>query len=191
MIDKSFISGLILSGGAGRRLEGKDKGLQQFQQKPLIEHQIDWLADQVGELIISANRHLVTYQQYGYLVVTDQREGYAGPLAGIEQGLQIMKNDWLFVLPVDVPLLPKILIHQLVQQIQFSDSAYYLVTDVREHYLCMLLNRSCHNTVSQLLNQKTYRVRDFLKQIKATPVNLNIEESAFRNLNYLADYQSV
>lgn len=43
----------------------RDKGLLLLAGEPLIAHSIRWLQPQVAELLISANRHLDIYQQFG------------------------------------------------------------------------------------------------------------------------------
>ena len=48
---------IVLAGGAGRRMMGKDKGLLPFRDGYLIEPILAALAPQVDQLIISANRH--------------------------------------------------------------------------------------------------------------------------------------
>ena len=61
------ITGLVLAGGAARRLQaahpGADKGLLPLSGRPLIAWVIDNLAPQVQDLVISANRHLDDYRQ--------------------------------------------------------------------------------------------------------------------------------
>jgi len=52
------IIGLILAGGEGRRLGSKDKGLQEYKGKPLIEHVINALTPQTNKVVLSVNRNL-------------------------------------------------------------------------------------------------------------------------------------
>ena len=65
------IAGLILSGGEGRRMGGVDKGLQHFQNQPLVQHVIERLSPQVDALWISANRNMSTYADFGHPVFSD------------------------------------------------------------------------------------------------------------------------
>ena len=80
------ITGLVLAGGAARRLQaahpGADKGLLPLSGRPLIAWVIDNLAPQVQSLVISANRHLDDYRQLGHPVLPDRLPDMPGPLAG-------------------------------------------------------------------------------------------------------------
>ena len=85
------ITGLVLAGGAARRLQaahpGADKGLLPLAGRPLIAWAIDNLAPQVQSLVISANRHLDDYRQLGHPVLPDRLPDMPGPLAGIHAAL--------------------------------------------------------------------------------------------------------
>ncbi|PLK49985.1 molybdenum cofactor guanylyltransferase MobA [Uliginosibacterium sp. TH139] len=100
------LTGVILAGGAARRMGGQDKGLVDFRGRPLVAWVIDALAPQVDELIIVANRNLNSYRAFGHRVVSDLRPDFAGPLAGFEAALTAAQHDWVLTCPVDTPLLP-------------------------------------------------------------------------------------
>lgn len=65
------ITGLILAGGAARRMGGIDKGLIEIGARPLVHWVAEALRPQVSRLVISANRHLEHYAALGWAVVTD------------------------------------------------------------------------------------------------------------------------
>ncbi|MGW8310506.1 MAG: NTP transferase domain-containing protein [Thiogranum sp.] len=54
---------MLLAGGKGRRLDGRDKGLETLDGRPMIAYVIDTLAPQVGDALISANRNLERYRR--------------------------------------------------------------------------------------------------------------------------------
>ncbi|MDR2711237.1 MAG: molybdenum cofactor guanylyltransferase [Burkholderiales bacterium] len=72
------ITGLILSGGQGRRVGGVDKGLLLLDHRPLIAHAVARLRPQVGALFINANRNLSRYAAFGYPVISDIRPSLCG-----------------------------------------------------------------------------------------------------------------
>lgn len=110
------ISAVILAGGAGRRMDGEDKGLLMWQGQLLIEQAIDKLRGQVAEIFISANRNLDLYGQYGLPVLADSLSGFQGPLLGLEQGLIHAQHGWVMSVPVDTPQLPSKLAQTLWAQ---------------------------------------------------------------------------
>lgn len=114
--DAPAVSGLILAGGAGRRVGGADKGWLEHQGTPLVHHVHSRLAPQVDEIIISANRSQARYATLGRVVGDTHRSDeadYAGPLAGIEAGLAAAHNDWVLCVPCDTPELPRDLLATL------------------------------------------------------------------------------
>ncbi|NEX16437.1 MAG: molybdenum cofactor guanylyltransferase [Halochromatium sp.] len=100
------VIGLILAGGAGQRMGGKDKGLIELKGRPLVQWVAEALRPQVKGLLISANRHQERYAELGWPVIADDRpidqeassEIYQGPLAGIAAALnwlQMQPQDWI------------------------------------------------------------------------------------------------
>ncbi len=98
-------SAIILAGGKGRRVNGQDKGLIEYNNKTLIKHVIDAVTPLSHEIVISANRNIAAYEDYGYPVITDADDDYRGPLAGIAAALQHCSNNYVFITPCDMPLL--------------------------------------------------------------------------------------
>ncbi len=113
MIARSEITGLLLAGGRAQRMGGIDKGLVSFQGKALIEHAIDRLRPQVSDLLINANRNQDIYSQYGYPIVADENQDFAGPLAGYLVGLKACNTPYLMTTPCDSPLFPTDLVQTL------------------------------------------------------------------------------
>ena len=108
------ITGVILAGGRGQRMGGVDKGLQRLRDKPLVQWVIERLAPQVDELLINANQNVDTYASYGYRVVPDRIEGFAGPLAGLHRALSEAAHPWVATAPCDSPFLPQDLVSRLL-----------------------------------------------------------------------------
>ena len=96
----------MLAGGLASRMGGRDKGLQPFRGRVLIEWVLERLAPQVGELIISANRNLADYERLGFRVVSDDSPAGRGPLAGMLAGMRAARHAWLLTVPCDAPYLP-------------------------------------------------------------------------------------
>lgn len=112
--DYPSVSGIILAGGEGRRMGGRDKGWLDLNGNPLIHQVILRIKDQVDEIIISANRNIDAYQSLAYPVVQDPTP-YQGPLGGIATGLEAMKAEYALVVPTDAPLIPQGLVSTLAK----------------------------------------------------------------------------
>jgi molybdenum cofactor guanylyltransferase len=99
---------VILAGGQGRRMGGRDKALLILGGRPLIAHVRARLARQAGPLAVSANGDAARFARFGLPVLHDAVPG-GGPLSGILAGL-----DWvaraggaqLLTAAVDTPFLP-------------------------------------------------------------------------------------
>jgi len=202
-IEQSNLSGLILCGGAARRVGGKDKGLliADGSNKPLIEHQIAFLKPQVSALAISANRNLDIYRAYGFPVYQDATyldrkvSKFDGPLQGILNGLKNCQTDWLYIQPIDTPNLPFNSIVQLLENLNSNNvktkeaKAFYLVSDERQHYLHILLHSSCYDTLNDFVERGERRVKTYLEEVGGQSVNLGWREDVFKNLNDGGDYE--
>jgi len=94
---------LLLAGGQGQRMGGRDKGLIEWRGEPLIQHLHRLTRPLTDDLIISCNRNLERYAAYADRLVADNNDDYNGPFAGIRAGLPLARHDYLLVLPCDVP----------------------------------------------------------------------------------------
>lgn len=103
--DRTSVTGVVLAGGRARRMGGIDKGLIPLCGRAMIEHVLHRLGEQVGAVIINANRNTATYEAMGSPVVRDRDESYAGPLAGMSSGLHAAPTPLCLTVPCDSPLI--------------------------------------------------------------------------------------
>ena len=113
-ISKSQITAVILAGGKGRRLGGQDKGLVDYQGKPLIQHVLDKITPQVDSVLINANRNHEKYAAFGHSLITDELSEFQGPLAGFATAMQASKTDYILTMPCDGPNLPDYYVARLM-----------------------------------------------------------------------------
>ena len=180
---------LILAGGRGKRLSGRDKGWIMWDGLPLIEHTLARLKAQTPaptRILISANRNIDAYQQTGHVVVTDERPDFMGPLAGVEAGLMRCKKNLLLVVPCDTPLLPENLFERLSQALsEHPDSpAAFATTSDGPQPLCCLLRPSIAGSLGKYLDVGHGSVLRWLEQSNAQSVGFN-DTRAFSNFNNL------
>lgn len=184
MIPCSDITGLILAGGRGRRMNGDDKGLLMFQGRPLIAHVIEALAPQVGPLLISANRHLARYASWGRPVIADRCKDFRGPLAGIASGLAQVKTPYLMVAPCDTPFLPARLVERLATALEAEPAGAAVAFGTgRMQPLCVLLSRDLEADLSAYLADSDRSATGWLRRLRHVLVDFSDEPRAFVNIN--------
>lgn len=106
---------LLLAGGRGQRMGGRDKGLLEWHGRPLIEHLHALTRPLTNDLIVSCNRNPERYAAYADRLVHDDTPDFPGPLAGIRAGLAVARHPWLLVLPCDVPQIDAQLLQAMLQ----------------------------------------------------------------------------
>ncbi|PKH19101.1 molybdenum cofactor guanylyltransferase MobA [Enterobacterales bacterium CwR94] len=181
------ITGVILAGGQGQRMGGKDKGLVNYRGVPLYQHVATCLKPQVGILKISANRNLTRYADSGMPVITDSLPDFQGPLAGMLSALQQADTSWCLFAACDTPLLPSDLVERLWQakeerQIVWARSAG------RDHPVIALVHSSLAAPLKAYLESGERRVLAFFQKHSGHAIDF-IEDEAFANFNTLQDLE--
>ncbi len=183
------VGALILAGGQGRRMGYRNKGLQLFRGKALVEHVADTLRPQVAYLAISANHDIEQYEALGVPVFADD-PAYVGqgPLAGIASALPQFPAglDALLVVPCDVPLLPADLVQQLAQALADPDIACAIAaTDGHDHHGIFLCRPGMLLSLLPILRDQTdLRLRSWLQRHPSTTVHFQ-DPHPFTNINDL------
>lgn len=180
--NKHNITAVILAGGQGSRLGGLDKGLVKLNNIPLVAHLIKRIQPQVADIIISANRNKVDYEQFGFPVYKDDISDFAGPLAGILKALQQCQNEWLLVVPADSPFIPDDLAARLSQNIQ--DNKIAIPHDGSHlHPTFALIHKSLKSSLNDFLNKGERKARVWMQQQPHTIVDFSDQKNAFLNIN--------
>lgn len=105
---------VLLAGGRGQRMGGRDKGWVEWQGHALIEHMHQVVRPLTDDLIISCNRNQSAYRALADQLVGDPVDGYPGPLIGIIEALKVARHPHLLILPCDAPLIDRPLLQQLM-----------------------------------------------------------------------------
>ena len=200
---KSKVTGLILAGGRGTRMGRVDKGLQPFRGATLAAHVLARLSPQVATVAINANRNLPQYQALAAdsPVLPDYLDGFAGPLAGLQIGLQYCPTELLLTAPCDSPFFPADLAERLhaAMQEQGADMAM-AVTMERDpqqpdaapyrqpHPVFALLKAGVLPQLEAYLDTGARRMEGFFNTLKVAEV-LFEDSAAFSNINTLEELQ--
>jgi molybdopterin-guanine dinucleotide biosynthesis protein A len=183
---KETITGVILAGGRGSRMGGIDKGLQDLNGRPLVQWVLDRLAPQVHTVLISANRNLTRYAEFGYPVLPDSPSGTqgTGPLAGLHAALTAATTPLVAAAPCDSPFLPADLVERLLGAIeaQNADLAVARTADGVQRTFC-LMRRELLPQLGAFLASGERKVGLWLTSLNMIEVDFDDESGAFSNIN--------
>ncbi len=180
-----FITAAILAGGAGRRLGGRDKGLELLSGRPMIAHVIKRIRPQVDDVFILANRNADEYAAYAE-VIADDAPGFLGPLAGIATALTHCKTPWLLTASVDVPEPPPDLATRLVEAVGDGDIAVANDGDRRQPLFALYATRLADAAKDALSRDlAVWRWQDEHRALE-----IEFLRDAFRNLNTPDDFRN-
>ena len=177
-------SGIILSGGRGRRAGGADKGRLPYADSTLVEQVLERITPQVDDITLSANRNLEWYKTLGVAVVGDERADYQGPLAGLEAALPLCQHSLVLLVACDTPLLPTDLAARL--QAPLTDGNIdlsYASANGRDHYLAAVIRTELLPGLRDYLDRGGRSVRGWYGELRTACVNFDDRASAFANFN--------
>lgn len=184
----SLLTGVVLAGGLARRMGGVDKGLQQLDGRPLVEHVLARLAPQVGPLLINANRNHTAYAAYGHPVFADEIPDFAGPLSGLYSALGQATTPWVLTVPCDSPFFPADLAAQLWRGASAAAAPLaFARAGGRDHPVFCLCRTDLRPMLGEYVRSGGRRVMDWCRQAGACQVEFDDDGAGFQNLNTLAD----
>ena len=208
MDDRRLITGCLLAGGEGRRMQGQDKGLVELKRIPLASHALARLLPQVGTVVISANRNQDRYRDLlakahdhfapnpstlaadASVFADDPDLGEkSGPLAGIVSALRRTETDWLMVVPCDTPYLPPDLVSRLFQA-GTQRNADIVVPEsgsgdhFHQHWVCALMHKRVYPQTLTAFVKGERKISRWIQSQNWTSVSF-ADPADFANFNTL------
>lgn len=183
MYSHEDLTAIILSGGQGRRLHGKNKGLITLNDKNMLTHVIDRLKKQTSHIIISANNDISQYQSHGYPVVKDEFTDYQGPLAGILSCHDLIKTPLVLTTPCDTPLLATNLIQKMLKAYNKSHHLCVAHDGIQRQNLFMLFSIKHFSQLRVFFDNKKRKVDDWILSQPYTEVDFSDQATDFTNIN--------
>ncbi len=178
------ITVVILAGGRGRRMDAKDKGLVALNGRPLIEYVIKAISPQNSNILINANQNIEQYQHYGYPVVSDQIEGFQGPLAGVATAMERVKTSYILTLPCDAPFVERDYQERMWSALQTQQTDLAIAFDGRRlQPVHALIPVRLYADLLKFLAGKTRRVDSWYSQYAMGLVDFSGQVRMFCNLN--------
>lgn len=190
-ISKSDITAVILVGGQATRMNYQDKGLIFLKGKPLVSYVSKTIQDEVYRVLVSANRNLDVYQEFGE-VITDSLPRFQGPLSGVLSALEKVKTEYLLVVPCDAPFINRCLITRLVKHMQQSNADICVATDgERIQPTFALINTDLEDNLNNFLAQGNRKMGLWIKDNYTQEVDFSDCKNIFINLNSFEDFEAV
>ena len=183
---------VILAGGKGRRMGGKEKALIRLLDRPLLSYVLEKVSGKVAPIALNINTNFDDFQKFGYKIIKDPIKGHLGPLAGILASLNWAKEinqDWVLTLPCDTPFLPKNLVQSMVEAKNKTPKVDLVVAKSRgfNHPVIALWKSDINQKLQSALNEGVRKIDIFTDQLKIAYVDFdNIQNSdfdPFTNLN--------
>ena len=171
---------------------GGDKGLVELCGRPLVEYALGALSPQVDTLIISANRNRESYAAYGYPVVTDSRQGFQGPLAGMLSCLQEAETEFVVTVPCDTPLLPDDLVARMFRQMSDEQADISVAHNGdRMQPVFTLMPTSLASSMQAFLDGSGRKIDRWFERHKLAVTDFSDKPECFRNINNPAELAQV
>lgn len=184
ILNKHNVTAVILAGGKGRRMQGKDKGLVELENHPLIEYVIDAIETQVETIIVNANRNQQQYADYGYPVISDALNNYQGPLAGFYSALKNTTTSHIVTLPCDGPLLPDDLVERLMSALTRNHAEIAVAHDgERMQPVYALIPTTLISSLNAFLDSGERKIDLWYKQHQIALADFSDCPETFRNIN--------
>lgn len=186
------ITGVVLAGGLARRMGGADKGLIPFSGKLMVAHVLERLRPQVDEILVNANREIEQYAAFGYPVIPDEIEGFAGPLAGLHRGMSAANYPLVMTVPCDSPFLPTDLASRLMQALQQADADLAVAkTGMQVHPVFCLCRTSLKSHLQNYLQNGGRKIDAWYGTLKVVEVVFDDQPRAFANINTIEELESL
>lgn len=167
---------------------GVDKGLQLLRGRPLIAWILERFAPQVDEVLINANQHQEQYGRFGYRVVPDRMEGFAGPLAGLHRGLTEAAYPLVASVPCDSPFLPLNLVARLRHELTQTGAELAVAkTFSQPHPVFCLCRASLLPHLTKFLATGGRKIDAWYASLKVIEVPFDDQPEAFNNINTLEE----
>ena len=197
-MSKHNITGVILAGGASKRL-GRDKVQLTLGHQRMIDWIIEAMVCLFEEVLVVTNNpgvcktiNVSDVRCVGDAINTPVRNS----MLGIYTGLVEARNDRIFVVPCDMPLLNRKLIEYMINQLDNEDICVPFITP---HYqpLHAFYRKSCVPVMKGYILREHYKITDLYDEVTTKKVHKEEIEifdpdlRSFYNVNTEEDYKKL
>jgi len=161
------LTGIVIAGGKGSRLGGRDKAFLEIDGEPIIVRTLRLFRRLFTQTVVVA-LHPERFLTLGAEVAVDRYRG-GGPLAGIHAGLLAARQPYAFVAACDMPMLDSGVIRFLIDRISPEAGACpdaivpWWDGDVEPLHAVYAVK--CIPTIERCLQRDAHSIREFLGQV--------------------------
>ena len=175
---------LVLAGGDSRRM-GRTKAWLEVGESTLLRWVAERLAPAFTEVMVSFAEPEQVEEHVPYRVVFDRKPS-AGPLAGLEAGLNTARHEVVFAVACDMPYVTPALVEMAVAASSGCDAAIPRV-DGRPEPACAAYRKSSLPAITRALDAGRYRAADLAEDLDVAWLE-GLDPDLFRSLNTPDDY---
>jgi len=194
MIENNII-GIILAGGKSSRF-GEDKSNIRLGNKTLLDHTIDKIEKEFGEILIISNNKNYNFKNKKIYTVKDCIEGQLGPLAGILTAMKWAKEKkknykWIASFPCDTPFFDTKLISKLkLKTKETSKKLIFLNSGKKRHNIFGLWSMDLIKTLEKDIKNNFRKVEIWADKVGYESININTEKfDKLLNINTKEDFE--
>lgn len=165
-------------------MSGRDKGLIEWNGRPMVSYSVDVLRKIADPVYVSANRHLCEYESLGLRVVADGVVGFQGPLAGVLSAMKLAQTPYLVTLPCDTPLIDIEVLNRLVAAFLTEEADVCVAGDgQRLHPVIMIAACVLAPSIEEFLVSGERKLQLWLRHHKAAVVDFRDCAHKLANIN--------
>jgi molybdopterin-guanine dinucleotide biosynthesis protein A len=193
-----MLTGVILAGGASRRMGGDNKSLLMLGGETLIERQVRIMRAVCSEIIIVTNtpRSYLSKVDESVRIITDYILS-KGPLSGMHAGLTLAQNREAWIVGCDMPILSPEAAELLLRRKMDGYEAVFPSIEGKLYPLYGVYDRDCAQHIWSILMNGDTQVLSLLKvlnwqQVTESDFQLaGIDTKFVRSIKTYEDYCEV
>ena len=179
------ITCVILSGGKSSRM-GEDKSLLPFySSKTLIEYQYNRLKPYFKNIYISSKVDKFDFLEKEFLILDENKDIFS-PILALDTIFDKLKNQKIFIITVDTPLVTIDSISKLIEESQNYDIC--IAQTEKTHNLCGVFSSNISLTIKNMIETDIHKINYLIKNNNYNIVNFS-DNSEFININNQDEYQ--
>ncbi len=165
---------------------GRPKAWLEVGETTLLHWMVERLGPAFSEVVVSFAEPEQLEQLVPYRLVFD-RKAEGGPLAGIEAGLAVARNEVTFAVACDMPYVTRAVAEMAVAAARSCDAAMPRF-GLRPEPVCAAYRRSALAAITAALDGGDLKAADIAARLDVTWLE-GLDPNLFRSLNTVDDYE--